>query len=89
MFKLAKPQTQIEDLDQQITAHKQQESSKRKEEKDSDSEDSWTREPLNFKTIREFFDHMKIEPKDLDGLGLENLIRDVVNNEVSSLRTQL
>ena len=44
------------------------------------------REPINVTTIREFFDHMKVEPRDLDGLLLESLIRDVVCDEVSGLR---
>ena len=54
-----------------------------------DSESSWSNKtPKNFNTIREFFDHMKIQPKELDGLMLENLIRDVVNKEVCTLHAQ-
>ena len=87
-YKLAKPGTSMEELEAKVTLHKEEETARERQEEDEDSEsdDSWTRPPVKCNTIREFFDHMKKEPRDLDGLGLETLIRDVVNNEVSSLR---
>ena len=39
------------------------------------------RKSINFKSIREFFDQMSKQPKkNLDGLALEILIRDLVND---------
>lgn len=50
------------------------------------SSESFEIEKLKFDTIRQFFDHMSVDPRELDGLGLETLIRDCVNDEIRTLR---
>ena len=42
--------------------------------------------PLQFETIKDFFDHMKKKPAKCDGLALEVLIRNLVNEEVCGIR---
>lgn len=41
---------------------------------------------MQFESIRDFFDHMKKKPARCDGLALEVLIRNVVNETVSGIR---
>ena len=45
--------------------------------------------PLQFETIKDFFDHMKKKPAKCDGLALEVLIRNLVNEEVCGIRQVL
>ena len=58
---------------------------KTRQQQDSDEELTTSqrlgRKSINFKSIREFFDQMSKQPKkNLDGLALEILIRDLVND---------
>ena len=41
---------------------------------------------MEFDTIKGFFDHMKKKPRTCDGLALEVLIRNLVNEEVHATR---
>ena len=41
---------------------------------------------IGFESIKEFFDVMKKKPRGCDGLALEVLIRNVVNDEISGVR---
>ena len=41
---------------------------------------------MQFETIKDFFDHMKKKPAKCDGLALEVLIRNLVNEEVCGIR---
>ena len=41
--------------------------------------------PMDFNSIKDFFDHMKKKPAKCDGLALEVLIRNLINEEVSGI----
>ena len=67
-----------------------------KSKKQQESDDELTmsqrlgRKSFNVKSIREFFDKMAKNPKEkLDGLALEILIRDLVNDLNTKTLTQL